>query len=224
VPLFLERGSLAHVAMSTTTKPVSRPIAVLKLPEYEVPLLLTVARAIVRAMTSNPRFPSPDPPLAKVQVAIDALTAAETATRTRAHGTVPLRDAKRLELLVLLQQLCAHVQAIADADVEQAVSTIESAGMSVKKERVLPVRVFAAKRGPVSGTVKLVAPRAGERAGYEWAYSTDGKKTWTALPFTVRASTLVTGLQPGSTVYFRYRVDTKDGAGDWSEPTSIIVE
>jgi hypothetical protein len=210
--------------MSTTTKPVSRPLAVLKLPEYEVPLLVTVARAIVRAMTGNPRFPSPDPPLATVEAAIEALAAAETATRSRMQGTVAARDGKRLALVVLLQQLRDHVQARADANVDEAVSIIESAGMAVKKERVPPARVFTAKRGPVSGSVKLLAPQAGNRAGYEWAYSTDGKKSWVSVPFTVQASTTVSGLQPGSTVYFRYRAVTKDGTGDWSEPVGVIVE
>jgi hypothetical protein len=210
--------------MSTTTKPVSRTLAVLKLPEYEVPLLVTAARAIVRAMTGNPRFPSPDPQLATVEAAIEALAAAETAAHTRMQGTVAVRDQKRQALVVLLQQLRDYVQATADADVEHAVSIIESAGMAVKKPRMLPARVFSAKPGPVSGSVKLLAPQAGNRAGYEWAYSTDGKRTWVSLPFTVQASTTVSGLQPGTTVPFRYRAVTKDGTGDWSEPVSIIVD
>jgi len=69
--------------MGTTTKPVSRHFSVLRLPEHQRPRLVRVARAIVRAMTDNPRFPSPDPPLPAVEAAIDALAAAETATRTR---------------------------------------------------------------------------------------------------------------------------------------------
>jgi hypothetical protein len=120
VPLLLELGSLALDRMSTTTKPVARRLAVLKLPEYRVPQFVTAARAIVRAMTQNPRFPSPDPPLAGVEAAIDALAAAETATRSRMQGTVSLRDAQRRTLESLLEQLRNHVQAAADADVEHA--------------------------------------------------------------------------------------------------------
>ncbi len=158
-----------------------------------------------------------------VGAAIDALAEAETATLTRLDGTVPVRDRKRLEVKMLLEQLCAHVQAIADADREHAISIIESAGMAVKKPSVAPERIFAAEPGDTSGDVRLRAPKGGNRAGYEWAYSTDGMKTWVSLPITVQASTAVRGLQPGSTVYFRYRVTTKDGTGDWSDPVSIIV-
>ena len=49
-------------------------------------------------------------------------------------------------------------------------------------------------------------------------------KTWISLPFTVQANTTVSGLRPGSTVHFRYRPVTKDGAGDWSDPIAVIVD
>jgi hypothetical protein len=208
------------------TKTVSRPLAVLKLPVYHVPQLVTYARSIVRAMTNNPVFPAPVPQLATVEAAIDALAAAETATLSGMDGTVAVRDARRLALKMVLEQLRGHVQATADADSERAASIIESAGMAVKKSAGPPPgpRVFAAKWGPVSGSVKLIAPKAANRAGYEWAFSTDGKATWTSLPFTVQASTTVVGLERGSTVYFRYRTATKEGTGDWSDPVSLIVE
>jgi hypothetical protein len=204
-------------------KPGSRAIVVMKLPEYEVPLLVSRARAIVRAMTDSSWFPSPVPSLASVEAAIDELDQAEVATHTRAVETVAVRDAKLRELKILLQQLCAHVQAAADANPENAASIIEGAAMYVKDARGPEPRTFTAKPGPVQGTVILVAPQAGNRAAYEWAYSTDGGETWTMLPVTVQANTTVSGLTPGSTVLFRYRVSTKDGVGDWSETVRIIV-
>jgi hypothetical protein len=209
--------------MGTSTKSMPRRFALLKLPQYEVPRVLTMARAIVRAMTNSPLFPSPDPPLATVSIAIEALHEAEAAARARTVGTIATRNEKRDTLTALLQRLCSHVQAAADADPENAASIIEGAGMAVKKRRRLPPRVFAATPGPVSGSVKLVAPKAGHRAAYDWAYSTDGGVTWTSLPQTVRASTIVYGLQPGTTVHFRYRATTKDGVGDWSEVVAILV-
>ncbi len=187
------------------------------------PLLVTIARAVLRAMAQNPNFPSPDPPLATVEAAAEALAEAEAATRTRAMTTVAVRNEKRRALATLLSYLKDYVQRTADADVEHGASIIESAGMSVKRPRHLPLRVFAAKPGRNSGWVELVAPKAPGRASYLWAYSIDGMKTWVILPTTVKASTTVEGLPRGSTVYFRYRVTTKDGEGDWSEPVSILV-
>jgi len=210
--------------MSTTTRPVSRPLAVLKLPEYKVPRLVTVARAIVNAMTGNPRFASPNPPLATVEAAIAALEEAEVATLSRAPGSVAMRDAKRMALVALLQQLREHVQTTADADIEEGPAIIESAGMSVKRPRAAKERALVARLGPVSGSVQLSAPKAGNRAGYEWAYSTDGARTWASVPITVQARTTISGLAPGSTVHFRYRATTQPGAGDWSNSVSVIVD
>jgi hypothetical protein len=210
--------------MGTTTKMPPRILAVLKIPEYEVPRFIVYARSIVKAMTDNSWFPSPHPPLATVAAAIDALDEAQTATLTRMAGTVEVRDEKRRVLKRLLDQLCAYVQATADAHPEHAASIIESAGMYVKKKRVYAAVPFRVKPGDVSGEMVLVAPVAGNRSAYDWAYSIDGMKTWIVLPTTVRASTTVRGLVPGSTVYFRYRTVTKDGTSDWSEPVSIIVD
>jgi len=209
--------------MSESTKTAPRVLAVLKLPEYRVPHLLVQARAIVQATRTSPWFPSPSPALATIEAAIDALAVAETATRSRTRGTVEVRDGKRAALVMLLQQLQRHVQATADANPENAVSIIESAGLSVKRARVLPPRVFAALDGPVSGTVKLVAPKIKGATAYEWAYSTDDKNTWIPRPTRPQASTLVPGLTPGATAHFRYRPVMRTGPGDWSDPVSVIV-
>jgi hypothetical protein len=209
--------------MGTATKNPRRAVALLKIPEYEVPRFITYARSIVIAMTGNSWFLSPRPSLATVAAAIDELDAAQTATLTRMAGTVAVRDEKRLVLKGLLEQLCAYVQATADANPEHAASIIESSGMYVKKPRVFPALAFTVWQEDISGEVHLAVPQAANRAAYEWAVSTDGKSTWTSLPTTVQAETVVRGLVPGSTAHFRYRTVTKDGTSDWSDPVSTIV-
>jgi hypothetical protein len=209
--------------MVTSTQRPPRYVVSLKLPRAKAPELVVIATAIVKAMTGNTWFPSPTPTLATVKTAIGKLSTAQAAALSRALGLATARDDERAVLVKLLQQLKAYVQNIADANPETAVSIIESAGMSVKKHPVFAPREFAAKQGPTSGTVKLVAPRAAQRAGYEWGLSTDGGKTWPSLPFTLQAKTLVTGLVPGQAVMFRYRPTTKGGGGDWSQVISFIV-
>jgi hypothetical protein len=218
-----ERGSLAHNHMATSTKAVSRPLAILGLPKNHVPDFIAHARHIVQAMTGNPSFPSPVPPLARVEQAIDALAEAEAETLTRAAWTVSEREQKRWALKSLLEQLCGYVQTVADADREHAGSIIEGAGMSVKKKGGPPPRHFQAKPGDNSGEVILITRKAGNRAAYEWQQSTDGGETWVSLPVTVQATTSVAGLTPASIAHFRYRTMTKDGTSDWSEPVSIRV-
>jgi hypothetical protein len=196
----------------------------LKRPKNQVPKLISYARGIVAAMTGSPHFPSPDPPLATVEAAIDALASAEAATLTGLHESFPARDEKRQWLWLLLDQLRGYVQRIADADVDTAASKIESAGMFVKKAASLAPKVFGAAEGRVSGSVVLSAPRAKLRdAAYEWQMSLDGGKTWVSLPVTTRATTTVTGIAPGSKASFRYRTATKEGVGNWADLVTIVV-
>jgi hypothetical protein len=124
----------------------------------------------------------------------------------------------------LLQQLEAYVQSVVDADLDNAVSITNGAGMSVRKTPVGHPQVLAARPGAVSGTAKVTAPVAARRASYDWEYSTDGGKTWVAMPSTLQAKTSMTGLSAATTVQFRYRPVTKTGQGNWSTPISMMVQ
>jgi hypothetical protein len=205
------------------TKSIHRSIATLKLPKT-VGALVTYAQGIVTAMTGNAAFPSPVPPLPTVTTAINELQTSETTAQTRAKGTVTARNDKRAALVTLLQQLRGYVQTTADANAETSATLIESAGISVRKTPTRAGRIFTAAAGAVSGSAKLVVPRAGNRVFYEWEYSTDGGKTWITAPATLQAKTTITGLAPATTVLFRYRTVTKTGEGDWSQPVSLLVK
>jgi hypothetical protein len=207
----------------TTMTPIHRSIAVLVLPR-PVPALVTYVQSIVTAMTGNPSFPSPVPPLATVSTAAAALHAAESTALARTKGMVAARNDRRTALVTLLQQLRGYIQTVADADFETAATVIKSAGIAVKKVPAPKPRTFVAEQGAISGSAKLVAASAGRRASYEWQYSTDGGKTWVIAPATLQAKTTVTGLTPGATVEFRYRPVTKTGEGNWSQTVQLIVK
>src|SRR6202042_805107 len=178
-------------------------------PEDHVPQLITYALRIVESMTNSPWFPSPSPPLAAGKSAIDALAKAEAVALSRAAGTAATRDERRQDLIKLLEPLKSYVQVVAEANPENAESIIEKAGLSVKGRGGQRGRVFGAKPGRVHGTVILTAPKAGNRAAYEWAYSLDGGTTWIVWAVTTKAATNVTGLTPGAKGLFRYRAETK---------------
>jgi hypothetical protein len=209
--------------MGTAGTPVHRSLATLMLPRNRTAQLLVYAQGILEAMGKSAFFPAPEPALATVAAANEALREAETATMMRTTGAVRDRDVKRQRLVVLLQQLRGYVQNVADADPANGKAIIESAGMSTRKKPAYPSRVFSVRQGPVSGSVKMLAPRAAKRASYDWSYSADGKKTWTLTAGTLQASTIVYGLQPGSTLQFRYRARTKAGEGDWSDPHTFVI-
>jgi hypothetical protein len=182
-----------------------------------------MAQAILAAMTGNAHFPAPNPPLTALEAAIDALDVAETATKTRARGTVEARNAARAQLISELDAQVAYVQKVADGDPENAEAIIASAGMTVRKAPSRNKATFVAAPGATSGSAKLAAKAAAIRASYEWQWSVDGGKTWTDAPPTLQAKTVITGLPVSTTVQFRYRAVTKTGPTDWSQPTSLLI-
>jgi hypothetical protein len=208
----------------TTAKRINRAVAVLKLSK-RITVLINEAQGIVTAMTANAAiFPAPSPPLATLTAAIGELSTAETAALARTKGAAANRNDKKAVLVQLLEQERTYVQTVADANMENGTTTIQNAGMSVRKPVVRGPRVFAAKPGAVSGSVQLVGPSAARRASYEWEYSINGGQAWVALPVTLQAKTTIPGLTAGTTVMFRYRGVTKTGEGDWSLPTSLMVK
>jgi hypothetical protein len=206
-----------------TKKHVSRPLASLNLPR-PVPAFIAAAKHFVQSLTGNASFPSPTPPLTTVSAAIAALETAQSAAQARTHGATTLRDEKRSTVESLLGQLRTYVQTVADGNPEAASSLIESAGLSVRKPTVRAKRVFAARPGVTSGTVKLVTESAGPRTSYEWQYSVDGGKTWVPMPSTIQASTTLMGMTPGTSMTFRYRVVNKTGEGNWGQTVAFTVQ
>jgi type II secretory pathway component PulJ len=190
-----------------------------------IPALITMAKGIIAALTGNTAtFPSPDPSLAALSAALTDLETAESSVQARTRGAVAGRNEKRKELVTLLEQLKAYVQKVADANSETSAQTIQSIGLAVRKNALRQKQTFAAKTGPISGTIDLTAAVTARRASYEWQSSLDGGKTWTSLPTTIQSKTTVSGLTPGVTATFRSRTVTQTGEGDWTQATAIVVK
>jgi hypothetical protein len=200
-----------------------RFIVVLSL-SSSAPALSTAGHSIVTQMTGNPHFTNPNPSLASVAGLLGQLDVAQTATKTRTSGTVPVRDEAKVAVKGALHALKSYVQQIADANPDQAESIIASAGMGVKKSPTRTKVGFTAKAGAVSGAVHLVAKAEASRASYEWQWSGDGGKTWTTVPVTIQARTTITGLPVATSCLFRYRPVTKRGEGDWSQVVTLLVK
>jgi hypothetical protein len=207
--------------MSTST--AHAYVAVLKLP-LPVVELVKIGQSIVAAMIGNAFFPNPNPPLAQVTATINALDTAQTATKSRAPGTVAARNAARTDVMVALRTLRAYVQQVADANVEQSEAIITSARMTTKRVAARVKPPFSAKQGAVSGSAHLVVRSAALRASYEWEWSSDGGKTWTLAAPSLQAKTTITGLPTGASCQFRYRPVTKTGPADWSQPVTLLVQ
>jgi hypothetical protein len=218
-----ERELSSWLFFSHPSKERIMKVVVLRSLPASPPKAIVFVRSVVTAMTGQPLFPSPSPSLAKVGDDVDALAAAEVAVLTRAYGTRSMRDASLAVVRADFSQLAAYVQAIADASlVGQAAVLVAAAGMSFKKPSLWDTPVFRVVDGPVSGSVKLIARWAGDRATYAFEYSPDGK-TWILVGVRLQCKTPLSGLTPGQTYSFRCRVLTKDGPGDWCDVVSHLV-
>jgi len=209
--------------MTTLNKSIHRATVSLNMPS-KVADFIAFVMGIVRSMTNNPAFPAPVPSLAAFSAAVSELQAAETVALTKAVGTALARNDKRAIVVSLLLQLRGYVQSVADATPENGATIIASAGMPVRKATVRPARVFAAKPGPITGSVKLTSAITAHRASYEWQYSTDGGKTWVGAPASLQAKTTVLNLPVGTTVMFRSKTVTKTGEGDWTQAIALLVK
>ncbi len=198
-----------------------KAVAVLKLPKPAAKVA-AVARFVVDRMTANPSFPSPSPPLATVEADIADVLAANAAVLFRTRGTRQARDAALRRLRDHLRALAAYVQAVADANPGEAEAVIASAGIDVKRPSPRDKPPLRAIQGPRSGVAVLVAKSAGDRASYEWRYSTDGR-SWQSGGRTIQARTVLEGLAPDTRHFFQLRVQTKDALGDWADAVSLLV-
>jgi hypothetical protein len=170
------------------------------------------------------QFPNPTPTLKAVDSAVSDLEKAQAAVLARVKGSTEQRAAKRAALVQLIDALRSYVQGVSDLDPANSAAIIQSAGFAVRKVPAHRARVFAVTQGAMTGSVKVVAPIGAKRASYDWQWSTDGGKTWQLAPSTLQAKTTLQGFAAGSTVSFRYRVTTKAGEAEWSQPIAFLVK
>ena len=199
------------------------PVAILKLPEQNKPLL-TFARAVHGALLSNPAFPSPNPSLDVFAEHIAAFEDAETKAATRARGAASLRDAKKKKVKEDLSHLRDYVQSVVETNASpaEAAALIESAFMSVRKSSKRTFPEISAKNTDVAGKVVLTTRAVAPVAVYVWEHSID-RSTWTPLPEAMKTRVEVSDLKSAQVYYFRFRAFTREGWQGYSQVVSLLV-
>lgn len=205
------------------TVSMHRVLASLKLPS-SAPALIIRASEIVAAMKGNAWFPKPNPPLAKVQTAIDALSKAAADALSNTVGLATRRNDAQKKLSDLLHRLKAYVQGVANDNAEHAVAIIESAAMYVVGRKVLAKPLLQVLPAGVSGSVRLVARAVAKEASYLWEKSEDGGKTWIRIRRTAQAKTQVKDLVPGKRYGFRFQAATRRFTTNPCDPVFYVVQ
>ena len=202
-------------------KPTNQPIVVLDMPKT-IGGKLGLARAVLAAMSAaSATYPSPTPSLAQFSADIDGLDDAETATRTKTKGAVDARDDKLRIVIGDLHQLKAYVQQVVGQTPAQAASLAEQAGMRVRRPATHNKPTLVAVPY-MNGSARVVAKAVRGAVSYDWQFSID-KTTWSGVPPTAQAKTVIGGLPSATRVWFRMRPVLRTGVGAWTDPVSAVV-
>jgi hypothetical protein len=210
-----------------------RPRATFGTSRKSTPGVVERSQTMYNAITENiGQFPSLPIQMPAFLVLLTALATAQGIVKgTKATGAAQVRNSKRNAVWTAMVSLQSYVQGLCDSlSVADAETLIKAAGMVVAKDSAHAKLPLTATLTSVPGNVHLAAVRAGlvgttharRKAMFCWEMSVDGK-TWTALPTTPLASTLVTGLTLLSTYWFRVSVTVSSTPGTWSQAVSILV-
>ena len=201
---------------------VGMPIVALLLPKQH-PMRVTQVNHMLAALADTTKFTNV-PGLAAAQDNATAYAKSVEKAKSRSHVDVKARNAAWVQCKQDAGHLRDFVQGVADkaGSPAAAAAIIASAGMGIKKvtPRVKPP--LAAKNVAPSGTVRVDARRVAANAMYYWSFSTD-QVHWQSVPETMQAHTLISGLTPGQTYYFRFSARTRKGPVDVSQVVSLIV-
>ncbi len=201
-----------------------RFIVVLGMKKLSNSQMITLARAILVAMTGNLRFITPSPSLVSYLADIVNMENAMAATAGGPLKTATVKVFRNiLELSTI--SLGGYVETIANLDASTASETILSAAMKVKRVSVKPPNDFRIKvNGAVPGEVKL-RTKGLKRATFQFEFSLTpaDEASWESLYAGTKASCMASGLISGKRYYFRVTYIDKIGTHPWSVILNIIV-
>ena len=190
------------------------------------------AKTMVSCVGAAPtEFATVTSTITAIQNQIPILDKAETLAGTRAPGSAAARNVQRKLLIGLMESAMALVQTIADAagSLDEAISTIQAAGLLVASVPHRTKAILAVTQGPQPGSVNLDANATAlgaagrKKSCFNWQFTADGK-TYVTLPPTPTCKTSVSNLTPLATYGFRVSVTGSSGiAGEWSQTVSFLV-
>jgi hypothetical protein len=177
------------------------------------------ARDIVSAMSGNPNFPTPNPALADVSDAADALYDAEQAL----DGTV-IKTAERNAAEAVLDGLMSTLQSYVDTTAGKDTLKILSAGFEVRKSRTKATKLEAPVdltilANKVEGQIKLKFKPVKKKSLYlvEVAQDFPGPLNWQFGGESTKATVSLEGLNSGQKYHIRVAAVNAAGIGDWSD-------
>lgn len=187
------------------------------------------AQLIVKALTGNPTFTTPQPPLASVTTAANelgtAFSDAQAARQTAVTKTSIMHD-KESVLEGLLRQLAAYVESIAGDDESKILSAgIDVKGPGASLQTTEAPLSLSATEGDHDGEIDLSWNAVKGAKSYVIERSPDPPtpSSWVHQSVSSKSSTSVTGLVSGTRYWFRVAAVSSGGQGGFSDPATKIA-
>ncbi len=191
--------------------------------------LIGLSQQITGAMTGNPDFPTPNPPLATIVTATGELETASNAVNTariESKNRTIVMNEQADKLRALLSQLGSYVENIAGG--KQVLIT--GAGMDVQAARSnAPVpdvlTGFEATTGDSDGEINLGWNSLAGAVSYvvERSLNAPPNAAWEHQAATTKSNLTVEGLTSGARYWFRVAAVGTKGQGGWSDISTRIA-
>lgn len=186
---------------------------------------VTYVLHIATCLTNNGPFAGCVPGPGQLELLAKDLAAANAKAKGGGPGVAADRNVKRKHLETELDHVVDFTKGLVITqapDAATAVTWILSAGLTIRKVPSVFKPPLLAKHGQASGEIILAAHAVAPVALYFWEDSQD-QVTWTTLPETMLAKTVVTGLTPGQVYSFRFRARSRKGMGAYSDPVKLMA-
>lgn len=194
-----------------------------------IPDKLQTGRQIIAAMTNNPNFANPHPPLTDVAASLTTLDEAYKAhqiAKADARTKAGVADDAEIQLDRQLRKLAAYVESIADTDE----TVIASAAMQTKASRTTPSvlsapEAMSATAGTHEGEIDLTWRKVENAKSYVIQISPDppSADSWGHAETVTVASKTIQNLTSGKKYWFRVAAIGSLGQSGWSEPATKIA-
>ena len=194
-----------------------------------IPDKLQTGRQIIAAMTNNPNFANPQPPLTDVTAALSTLDEAyklHQIAKSDARAKANVADDAEIQFDSQFRKLAAYVESIADKDE----TIIASAGMQTKASRTTPSSLpapgaLSATAGSHEGEIDLTWKKVDNSKSYIIQISPDppSADSWGHAETVTVASKTIQNLTSGKKYWFRVAAIGSLGQSGWSEPATRIA-
>jgi hypothetical protein len=192
--------------------------------KFAVANKIVFGRTVLAQMSALTVFVNPDVPYTEGTAIINKLEGFYMASRTGDHEQVALMHQAETEFNDYFRKMANYVNRTADGND----AIILSSGFHLAKQPVPSDRPeFTVEAGDALGSILLKRKAADGAYSYVWQYYVGSEAPaddiWLLAGSTTQTSYLITGLTPGTKVWFRVAVVTPAGMQPFTAPISKFI-